>query len=242
MGQHSRKDFLQLLPLTMASLIVIGVMSACKNEKKNVVEDVENAHETPTMFTRNVETFISDSGITRYRITAPIWNIYEESKEPRWTFPEGLFLEQFDDNFQQNAKVECDSATYFSSKRMWRLDGNVVMVNVARDSFLTRQLFWDQQHKRIFSDTSFIRIVSEDRIIEGYGFSANEQVTEYSIKRPTAIFSADNLRRSEQDSIDSEEIDSVDAPAEATSPSNNSLPARRGLKVAKNANSQAITE
>ena len=84
--------------------------------------------------------------------------------------------------------------------------------------------------------------MSEDRIIEGYGFSANEQVTEYSIKRPTAIFSADNLRRSEQDSIDSEEIDSVDAPVEATSHSNNSLPVRRGLKVAKNATSQAITE
>lgn len=241
MGQHSRKDFLRLLPIAMALLIVIGVMSACKNKKKNFVDDVENAHETPTMFTRNVETFISDSGITRYRITAPIWNIYEDAKVPRWTFPEGLFLEQFDNDFQQNAKVECDSATYFSNKRMWRLDGNVVMVNVARDSFLTRQLFWDQQYKRIFSDTSFIRIVSEDRIIEGYGFSANEQVTEYSIKHPTAIFSADNLRR-QQDSVDVEDADTIDTPDETTPTKGATPPARPGLKLANNANQQAISD
>ncbi|MBR5332293.1 MAG: LPS export ABC transporter periplasmic protein LptC [Muribaculaceae bacterium] len=225
----------------MALLIVVGMMSACKNEKKNFVDDVENAHETPTMFTRNVETFISDSGITRYRITAPIWNIYEDAKVPRWTFPEGLFLEQFDNDFQQNAKVECDSATYFSNKRMWRLDGNVVMVNVARDSFLTRQLFWDQQHKRIFSDTSFIRIVSEDRIIEGYGFSANEQVTEYSIKHPTAIFSVDNLRH-QQDSVDVEDADTIDTPDEATTTKGATPLARPGLKLANNANQQAISD
>ena len=148
------------------------IVSSC-NEKDSTVKPDKNASESPTMFTRDVETFISDSGVTRYRITAPIWYMYDEAKVPRWTFPKGLFLEQFDNLYRQSAKVDCDSATYFSKKRLWRLDGNVVMVNVARDSFLTKQLFWDQNKKRIYSDKAFIRIVNKDRIIEGYGFSSN---------------------------------------------------------------------
>lgn len=189
-------DSLKTLLTIIAVIIAIIATSSCKDEKKNYVEDIKDARESYTMFTRDVETFISDSGITRYHISAPIWYIYDEAVVPRWTFPEGLFLEQYDNLFRQSAKVNCDSATYFSKKRLWRLDGNVVMVNVARDSFLTKQLFWDQYAKRIYSDTAFIRIVSKDRTIEGYGFSSNEHMTDYLIKKPTAIFPARNLRKS----------------------------------------------
>lgn len=234
-------DSLRILPILIATFCAVIITSSCKDEKKNYVDDIENATESPTMLTRDVETFISDSGITRYRITADIWYIYDEAKVPRWTFPNGLFLEQFDNNLQQNSKVNCDSATYFSEKKLWRLDGDVVMVNVARDSFLTKQLFWDQRTKRIYSDTAFIRIVSKDRTIEGYGFSSNEQMTDYSIKRPTAIFSAKNLRKTTQDS------DSVVAPVPQSltpAPENNNTsgakPKNNKLKVATAANDKAI--
>lgn len=231
---------MRLLPLLIVALSAIIITSSCKDEKKNFVDDIENATETPTMLTRDVETFISDSGVTRYRITAAIWYVYDEAKVPRWTFPQGLFLEQFDNELRQNSKVNCDSATYFSEKKLWRLDGDVVMVNVARDSFLTKQLFWDQRAKRIYSDTAFIRIVSKDRTIEGYGFSSNEQMTDYSIKRPTAIFSAENLRKTPQDS------DSITAPAPqplTPTPENNKSGIERknnNLKIATSNNDNAI--
>ena len=120
-------DSLKTLPTIIAVVIAIIATSSCKDEKKNYVEDIKDARESYTMFTRDVETFISDSGITRYHISAPIWYIYDEAVVPRWTFPEGLFLEQYDNLFRQSAKVNCDSATYFGKKRLWRLDGNVVM-------------------------------------------------------------------------------------------------------------------
>lgn len=230
---------MRLLPLLMVAISAIIITSSCKDEKKNFVDDIENATESPTMLTHDVETFISDSGLTRYHITADIWYVYDEAKEPRWTFPKGLFLEQYDNDFRQNSKVNCDSAIYFSNKKLWRLDGDVVMVNVARDSFLTKQLFWDQRTKRIYSDTAFIRIVSKDRTIEGYGFSSNEQMTDYSIKRPTAIFSAKNLRKAPQDS------DSIIAPSPqplTTAPKSddNSDKRNNNLKMATSADNNAI--
>lgn len=236
---------MQILPLMIAVICAIIITSSCSEEKKNFVDDIENANESPTMLTRDVETFISDSGITRYRITADIWYVYDEAKVPRWTFPQGLFLEQFDNELRQNSKVNCDSATYFSEKKLWRLDGDVVMVNVARDSFLTKQLYWDQRTKRIYSDTAFIRIVSKDRTIEGYGFSSNEQMTDYSIKRPTAIFSATNLRKSTQngDSTIAQTATSDSISTANISQEKNNIGAKRknnNLKVATVANDNAI--
>lgn len=229
-------DSLKLLP-SIVFLIVLALASSCGEEKKNYMPGIKNANEAPTMVTRDVETFISDSGITRYHITAKIWNIYDEAKVPRWTFPEGVFLEQYDNLFRQSAKVVCDSATFFSEKKLWRLDGDVVMVNVARDTFMTKQLFWDQRAKRLYSDTAFIRIVSQKRTIEGYGFNSNEHMTDYTIKKPTAIFPAKNMQKSAQ-STDSSSAVNASLPTGTTTSTPAAIPNTnnnaRGLKTITN--------
>ncbi len=141
---------------------------------------------TPTMATLDVQTFISDSGYTRYHLSTPVWYVYDDTSEPYWRFPEGLELEQFDDFLRPVSTVVCDSAIYFSRKRLWQLDGNVVMVSTDGDSFLTEQLFWEQETRRIRSD-SFIHIVRSDRILEGYGFESDQAMADYLIYHPTAI-------------------------------------------------------
>lgn len=60
------------------------------------------------------------------------------------------------------------------------------MRNIDGDRFLTQQLFWDQTRQKIYSD-SFIHIVRSDRIIEGYGFVSNQNMTAYTVNRPTGI-------------------------------------------------------
>lgn len=212
------RNFLALLPTLVTLCIIATTIVACQEEKKNIVPNADNMLEVPNMVTRDVETFISDSGITRFHITAKLWNIYEESKTPRWTFPHGLFLEQYDDNFKQNATVVCDSAIFFSAKKLWRLDGNIVMVSEKQDSLLTNELYWDQREKRIYSDSSFVRIVNDERIIEGYGFSSNERMTDYSINNPTAIFPASNMRKNAQNSQGNNSSSSPD-PSQASSTS-----------------------
>lgn len=232
MGKPVRHfDSLKSLPAIIGLVIASVIVEACGDENKNIVTDAGNLSEVPTMVTRDVETFISDSGITRYHITAKLWNIYDEAKVPRWTFPNGVFLEQYDNLFRQSAKVVCDSATFFSEKKLWRLDGDVVMVNVARDTFMTKQLFWDQRMKRLYSDTAFIRIVSKSRIIEGYGFSSNEEMTDYAIKKPTAIFPAKNMRNGADNAPANQDASSSPAtttPTQTVPPPKNNA---KGLKI-----------
>ncbi|MFG6390792.1 MAG: LPS export ABC transporter periplasmic protein LptC [Candidatus Amulumruptor sp.] len=168
-------------------LITIMAITACKEEKKEFLSGRIDPEIFPTMMTRDVETLISDSGITRYRIISPLWLVFDESKVPHCRFPAGLNLELFDDLMSRDGTVRCDSATYFKLEQLWRLDGNVRIANVAKEKFLTNQLFWDQQNHKIYSD-SFIHIEKSDRVIEGYGFVSDEQMTNYTVNNVSGIF------------------------------------------------------
>lgn len=184
------------LPLVVAALAVAAVVVSCGEEKRqSFVPNATDGEHVPTMATTDVSTFISDSGYTRYRITTPLWQMFEEAEEPHWRFPDGLELQQYDRQLRPDANIVCDSATYFSRKRLWRLDGHVVMVNTLRDSFITAQLYWDQVRSAVYSD-SFIHIVRSDHIIEGYGFESNQNMTQYSVNRPTGIIPIERRQNS----------------------------------------------
>ena len=179
-----------LLTLTILSVLRAG----CGKEKvDSVVETDTNPDSMPTMVTRDVTTLISDSGMTKYRITSKLWIVYDEAKTPVWKFPTGLYLEKFDEKFRVEAHIKCDSATYFKQEKLWRLDGNVEISNVQKEVFLTEQLYWSQSRHKVYSD-SFIHIEKSDRIIEGYGFTSNEKMTTYIINKPSGIFPVDEER------------------------------------------------
>lgn len=170
---------------------------ACGPDRHSYVRNLDHPEVTPTMVTTDVSTFISDSGYTRYHITAPLWQMFEDLPDPYWKFPGGIDLQQFNAAMLPEASMRCDSATYFSQRRLWRLDGHVAMVNAVRDTFLTSQLYWDQNRAEVYSD-SFIHIARAQHIIEGYGFRSNQNMTAYTVNRPTAIIPVDNRQPGQQ--------------------------------------------
>ncbi len=179
------------LPLIVC--LMVALLWSCAHDEE-VERLVIDGNVTPTMITDSVNSFVSDSGITRYRLEAETWLMFDEADEPYWLFPKGLRLEQFDDGMEVQAKVSADTARYFSRLRLWKLDGNVRLRNVDGDKILTRQLFWDQQDHSIYSD-SFVHIERANRILEGFGFVSNENITSYTIRRPTGIIPTDGFEK-----------------------------------------------
>lgn len=185
---------LRILPRIVPAIVALTIVAtACREEHKDFVDGKFDFENTPTMTTRNVETLISDSGIIRYRITSPLWLMYEEARQPHWRFPEGLQLERYDDFFHKNANIECDSATYFKDKGLWRLDGHVRITNTLDDKFATNQLYWNEKTHSVYSD-SFIHIERTDRVLEGFGFTSNDRLTNYTIRQVSGIFPTEGLR------------------------------------------------
>ncbi len=205
------------LPAAIAAVgLIVWLLIPGKPEIKRYVPNTGDGYTTPTMSTTDVSTFISDSGYTKYHLTADLWQLFEDADEPFWKFPQGLYMEQYDKDMQLSSSVICDSATYLSRKRLWRLDGNVIMVNTAADSFLTQQLFWDQNARKIYSD-SFIHIVRTDRTIEGYGFESDQSMNYYTVHHPTAILPADMHRGKERAEADTTAASRPTTPPERAS-------------------------
>lgn len=141
----------------------------------------------PALAGDEVTTLISDSGITRYRITAKKWLVFDKADTPYWEFPEGVYLEKFNLNLEADATVEADYAYYNEPAQRWMLRGNVQAVNLEGEMFETPLLFWDQQTESVYSDSSIV-ITRETSSIKGVGFRSNQEMTKYTILRPTGVF------------------------------------------------------
>ncbi|MBE6310048.1 MAG: LPS export ABC transporter periplasmic protein LptC [Bacteroidales bacterium] len=176
------------------TLAAMSIAFSCKNEVKSVIQQSTDPEVTPTMLTTDITTLVSDSGVTKYRITSQRWEMYDESDTPNWVFPKGLFLEQFDSTLKVEATFECDSARYLKNSKLWQFMGNVRSWNTKKDLILTNELYWDQNKKKVYSD-SFIHIEQPERILEGYGFESNERLTTYKLKRPMGIFPVNEENR-----------------------------------------------
>lgn len=195
-----------------AMVALMGFVVACSNTKTEVAQGYENVDSLPTLYTRDVLSLISDSGITRYRIEAPTWYMYDNAEEPYWYFPDGIKVERFDTLFQTEALVLSDTATYYEDRQLWQLDRNVHIENFEGRIFDTQQLFWDQHRRIIYSDSA-IRITTDDEVIEGVGFLSNEQLTKYSILRTSGIFTVERDSVAVADTAGTAAVDTLAAPA-----------------------------
>lgn len=189
-------------------IILLAGVGSCKKPKNEMVGIIDDKREIPTLSTEDVSTLISDSGVTKYRITAKQWDMYDKAKEPYWYFPLGLFVEKFDSLYQTEASIKSDTAYFYKNKRLWKLVGNVNVVNVNDEKFVTELLYWDQRTQRIYSD-AFIHIERQDVILEGVGFESNESLTKYTIRTPSGIFPISDKPAVGRDSLSADSAQST---------------------------------
>jgi len=82
---------------------------SCNDSNENLVSFDYDPEAIPTMITDTVTTLISDSGVTRYKLVADVWKVFDKAKEPYWYFPEGIYLERFTPDFSIEATVKADT-------------------------------------------------------------------------------------------------------------------------------------
>lgn len=177
--------------LGLIFLLGVLLLAACREQKKLDVASKINPKKMATMTTKNVATNIFQSESVQYKVVSPLWLIYDEADTPYWTFPKGIYLRQYDKDFKVVTTIAADSAKFFTNEKVWRLDGRVELTKAPKSLFQTQQLFWDQRHGKVYSD-SFIHIETETHVLEGYGFISDDQFRAYRVIRPQAIFPIDN--------------------------------------------------
>lgn len=176
--------------VSIVMILALLCSIACKHETKFYTDAVSNRANIPVLVASEVSTLISDSGVTRYRIVAPIWKMYDKAEPPYWEFEDGIYLEKFDENLNVDASLKSDYAYYNEEEQVWHLVGNVHSVNQAGEIFDTPELYWNQKTERIHSDST-ISIVKATSTIVGVGFDSNQELTQYTILSPTGFFPVD---------------------------------------------------
>lgn len=176
--------------ITIAFLVIVMLIFfivSCGNSGTGVTDSIENRPLVPKLKAEDITTLISDSGVTRYRISAKKWYIFDKDSQPYWDFPEGIYFERFNENYIVDAFLESDEARYWNENQLWRLNGNVVARNLNGEKFETQQMFWNQKTEKVYSD-SMITITQKDKVIIGLGFESNQNFSRYSIRKPQGIF------------------------------------------------------
>ena len=168
-------------------LVLAMFVSSCSRNEVPHQTHTQPREQIAALVTDTISTLISDSGVTRYRIEAPQWLIYDKTEPPYQEFPSGIYLEQFDFDLSVQASLKADYAYYDERAQLWTLRGNVHALNRKGEQFDTPLLKWDQVAHRIYSDTT-IHITRETSIIEGVGFDSNEEMSKYTILHPTGVF------------------------------------------------------
>ena len=170
--------------------IVILILQSCSSSVKNTATLDVVRDSAAVMKTYNVTTLVSDSGITRFRVNTPEWLVFDKKAKPTWEFPNGIHLEQFDENLEVHSEVSAKKAIYYTELEQWILSDSVYAINVEGEKFESEILYVHQKEDRIFTDKS-VKITQEDKIITGIGMESNQRLTKYKVLKPQGIIPLD---------------------------------------------------
>lgn len=177
----------RITSVVLLVVLCISIVGCKRQDIRHRADAVVDRASMAVLEGTDVTTLISDSGITRYRIKAKKWLVYDKADTPYWEFPDGIFLEKFNMDLESDATVEADYAYYNEPEQRWTLRGNVHAMNLKGEHFETPLLYWDQKSESVYSDSSIV-ITREASIIMGIGFESNQEMTKYTILKPTGVF------------------------------------------------------
>ncbi len=179
--------FNQYTTTAFTVVVVLLLIVSCSKDKPDTIAAIADRSTLPRLHASEITTVISDSGITRYRISSPQWNVYDKASQPYWEFPNGIHFEKFDLNLKVDANIHAQYARFSENEQLWELKGKVKSTNLQGELFETEQLFWNQREERFYSD-SLVKITQKSHIITGIGFESNQSMTRYLIRKPQGIF------------------------------------------------------
>lgn len=173
----------------MISLVAILTLLGfgCKKDLKD--PDKEKKYTGPTMENHDVTTLYSDSARLLIKLQAPLQQEFENGEG---VFPEGLYVEFYEKEKglegQVTSTLRANYGRQNRDKNLYEVRGNVVVDNLTKQEKLeTEQLFWDRRKARIYTE-KFVKITTPEEVIMGQGLQANQDFSNYKIKKVTGTF------------------------------------------------------
>jgi LPS export ABC transporter protein LptC len=165
---------------TLWILLLVGFLQACVNDMAKV-NRIASDKEASSEVVKNVFTTYSVKGHLRAKMRSPELVVTTMSK-PGKEMPAGLEVQFYDDSLRENGKLSAKYGFNDELHNTITVRKNVVVVNVKGEQLETEELNWDMNKHILYTD-KFVKITTDGEQLFGEGMEAQEDFTNYKIKK-----------------------------------------------------------
>ena len=169
---------------TLAIILASLLFYCCQPEEKKQIL----IYDGPLREMEDVDMLYTEKDHLKVKMVAK--KIFEYQNRDS-EFPEGIYLEFYDEFGKISSTLQANSAYYFKEEDKWRGRGNVIVKNIAKSQQLnTEELFWTRTTKKI-STEKFVTIRDAEDVIYGTGLDADQDLSNYKITNVTGIINVE---------------------------------------------------
>jgi LPS export ABC transporter protein LptC len=177
------------------AVILVAALAAAAGCSKEPAETITfEKGRTPDEVFADFVTQESDSGLVRWKLTAPKASRFKEKQLVVLDRPTIVF---YDRTGNVRTTLVSEAGEYNEARRDMLAYGQVVVTSVDGDVLETDSLVWDNTQKKILSD-SFVKLKKGRDVITGYGLECRDDLGTVDIKRnvnATVIDEKGEIRR-----------------------------------------------
>jgi LPS export ABC transporter protein LptC len=166
--------------ITFGFWAMLCLSAGCKNdldEAKLITSRANVNIETG----KNVTIQYSDHGNTKIKAVAKTLTRFNVEK-PYLEFTDGIKITFYSEDKQVGTTMTAEYAQAVENSNIMTARKNVEVINAKGEKLNTEEIIWDEQKKIIYSN-AFVKITTKDEIIWGNGMEANEDFSDYVIKK-----------------------------------------------------------
>jgi LPS export ABC transporter protein LptC len=134
----------------------------------------------------NVQSIFSQQGLLKAKLKAPLMLRYQ-GDTALIVFPKTLHVDFFDTTGRQESKLDARYGRYLENMNKVLLRDSVVVINIKGDTLKTPELWWDQNQRKFFTDSTVTIATKDKHIYGGKGLEAAQDISWYIIKQPTGF-------------------------------------------------------
>lgn len=169
-------------------MVTLLALTGCE---KKTAAGPKLVYNGPLTETTNVKTLYSDSAKLKFQLTAPLQQQFENGDV---IYPKGVQVTFYSADGKRSV-VNTLTAKYGKVEKatnIYTMRGKVEVVNVPQAQRLdTEELFYDQTKQVIYTDSAtYVQVTTPTERLTGYGLTANQTFSRYSILDPKGVFAA----------------------------------------------------
>lgn len=155
-------------------------LTSCENDQAEVDKLFQKQVAVETG--DKVESYLSQNGHVKAKLTAPYMLRYQQPDSPYMEFPRTMHVDFYDTSAVIESTLDCRYAKYVEFDHKVLLRDSVLVISIAKgDTLRTNELWWDQNRQEFYTDKP-AHIYQRDKIIfSKHGLKAAQNLTSYTL-------------------------------------------------------------